>query len=169
MKNVLILLVVCAILCGITYTIGRKDGVKSVTITEHEESSSKTIHDTIWIPAPTPDPEVKVITKYVRDTVYVTDSLGNKEPIEVDLPVETKQYTDDSTYRAQVTGYKASLDWVQVYQNTVYNEHTVFKTQEIKTKPKWGLGVHVGAGYGIGDNRIRPVVSIGLQYNFLTF
>lgn len=169
MKNGFIILIACAILCAVTYSIGRKDGIKSVTITEHEEIQTKIVHDTIVIEAPIPDPEVKVITKYVRDTVYVTDSLGNKEPIEVDLPVETKQYTDDSTYRAQVTGYKASLDWVQVYQNTVYNEHTVFKMQEIKTKPKWGLGVHVGAGYGIGDNRIRPVVSIGLQYNFLTF
>lgn len=169
MKNGFIILIACAILCAATYSIGRKDGVKSVIITEHEETQTKIVHDTIVIEAPIPDPEVKVITKYVRDTVYVTDSLGNKEPIEVELPVETKQYTDDSTYRAQVTGYKASLDWVQVYQNTVYNEHTVFKTQEIKTKPKWGLGVHVGAGYGIGDNRIRPVVSIGLQYNFLTF
>lgn len=56
----------------------------------------------------------------------VIDSLAAVRPdtafVEVPVPMETKLYRDekDSTYEAQVTGYKASLDWVKVNQKTAY-------------------------------------------------
>lgn len=56
----------------------------------------------------------------------VIDSLAAVKPdttlIEIPVPLETKVYRDekDSTYEAQVTGYKASLDWVKVNQKTAY-------------------------------------------------
>ena len=56
----------------------------------------------------------------------VIDSLAAVKPdttlIEIPVPLETKLYRDekDSTYEAQVTGYKASLDWVKVNQKTAY-------------------------------------------------
>ena len=56
----------------------------------------------------------------------VIDSLAAVRPdtafVEIPVPMETKLYRDekDSTYEAQVTGYRASLDWVKVRQRTVY-------------------------------------------------
>lgn len=56
----------------------------------------------------------------------VIDSLAAVRPdtayVEIPIPIETKLYRDekDSTYEAQVTGYRASLDWVKVRQRTAY-------------------------------------------------
>ena len=56
----------------------------------------------------------------------VIDSLAAVRPdtafVEVPVPMETKLYRDekDSTYEAQVTGYRASLDWVKVRQRSAY-------------------------------------------------
>lgn len=69
------------------------------------------------------------------------DSLLAIEPdttyIQIPIPMETKQYKD-STYSAQVTGFNATLDWVQVYQKTAYITNTVVE------KKQWSFNITMG-------------------------
>lgn len=57
---------------------------------------------------------------------HILDSLSAIRPdttfIEIPVPIETKLFRDekDSTYEAQVSGYRASLDWIKVNQKTAY-------------------------------------------------
>lgn len=117
-----------------------------------------TIRDTI------PEPVIKYIVR--SDTVYLKDTAGNDVPVEI--PITAKLY-EDSTYRAQVSGFMPRLDWIEVYQRTVYNERTIYQTQTVKTKPRWGVGVQLGYGYAPIENKASPYVGIGLQYNLFTF
>lgn len=121
------------------------------------------VHDTIRIDNPVPTYirttdtiRVKVpITEVFRDTVYIS------------LPRETKVY-EDSTYKAQISGYEPRLDYVEVYPKTITITETI--TERTRRKP-WGIGVNVGYGAVLHDKQVHlsPYVGIGVSYNFLTF
>lgn len=93
------------------------------------------------------------------------DSLKASKPdtafVEIPVPIEVKTYAD-STYRAQVSGYRPSLDWIEVYQRT----QTI--TQYIDhPAPRWSFGVTGGLGVVWSDGmRIGPGIVAGLQYRF---
>lgn len=63
------------------------------------------------------------------------DSLSAVTPdtayVEIPVPIETKLY-QDSTYRAQVSGWHPSLDWLEVYQKTAYITNYVDRPVEYK-------------------------------------
>ena len=104
------------------YNFGR-NSVKPEII---ERTDTITIQDTITIYKPSVD--TVYLTKYVTDTLYSTDSIK----VPVNVPISTSIYTDDSTYYAQISGFKASLDTLKVFpkETIIYNE----KTLEIKEK-----------------------------------
>ena len=99
----------------------------------------------------------KIRTEYiaVRDTVHVADSVY------VEVPIESKTY-EDSTYRAQVSGWHPSLDWIEVYQKT-----TTITNYIERPAPRWSFGITAGPAVvydgsfhgGIG-------VALGLNYRF---
>ena len=65
------------------------------------------------------------VTRVVRDTilVLVTDTLHLKDSVFIALPKETKTYKGEEYY-AEVSGYKPSLDLIQVYPKTEYITET---------------------------------------------
>ena len=66
------------------------------------------------------------------------------------IPITSKEYKTDD-YRAVVSGYKPSLDFMEVYR----------EKEIITLKPKrWGLGLQVGYGYPSG-----LYVGGGVSYN----
>lgn len=93
------------------------------------------------------------------DTVYLTlqDSDSNfYDSIPLAIPIEKKEYKTDN-YRAIVSGYKPSLDLVEIYS----------KTQTITVTPKkkrWGLGLQAGYGYPGGW-----YVGAGISYNIFSW
>lgn len=118
------------------------------------------IRDTVLVDKPVPV-EVRVVDTMlvaVADTVVVNDTVY------LSLPRETKVY-GDSTYTAQVSGYRPALDWIEVYPQTVYLTKVV-KTQDVR---RWGLGLQ--AGYGAyaarGQVRLAPYVGVGISYDIL--
>lgn len=121
------------------------------------------VHDTIRIDNPVPTYirttdtiRLKIpVTEVFRDTVYVS------------LPREEKVY-EDSTYRAQISGYEPRLDYIEVYPTTIHITETI--TERTRRKP-WGLGVNVGYGAALHDRQVMlsPYIGIGVSYNFLTF
>ena len=114
-----------------------------------------TVHDTV--------PVAKFREVVRHDTV---ENEGEK----IEIPIETAVYedtlTDSVSYKAQISGYRASLDsiWINYPQKTI--ERTVEKEITItKTKTKhWGWGVHAGAGYGVITR--KPDVFVGFTWGY---
>lgn len=81
------------------------------------------------------------------DTIHVKDTI---------LMVEVKEYAD-TNYRVRISGYRPTLDFIEVY-----NTNTVSTITERKKK-RWGLGVT--AGYGLSKAGLSPGIMVGLTYN----
>ena len=118
------------------------------------------IRDTLRIEKPVPV-EVRVVDTML---VSVTDTVTANDTVYLSLPRETKVY-GDSTYTAQVSGYRPELDWVEVYPQTVY----VTKNVITKDISRWGIGLQ--AGYGAyasgGQVRLAPYLGVGISYDIM--
>ena len=75
------------------------------------------------------------------------------------VPISRKVYTDDSTYRAVVSGYRACLDEIETYRERQVITKTITKTK------KWNVGVTGGLGYGLTTGRPDVFVGFGVVYN----
>lgn len=118
------------------------------------------IRDTLFVERPVPV-EVRVVDTML---VAVTDTVTVGDTVYLSLPREVKVY-GDSTYTAQVSGYRPALDWIEVYPQTVYLTKVV-KTQDVR---RWGVGLQAGYGaYAAGGQvRLSPYVGVGISYDIL--
>lgn len=110
---------------------------------------SDTIHDTV--------PMIKHVSHVRYDTIVATRTDTMTDTVHVFIPIESKCYSSDD-YRAWVSGYKASLDSIDVYQKTVY------MSIETKAKAKTRIGVCVGPYAGIDKDGWSVGVSINAGY-----
>lgn len=106
--------------------------------------------------------------KYVDRWRVRIDTLAHIEKgdtVYVPIPIDRYLFTDDSTYRAEVSGYNVSLDKIDVYRRTI--DRTVTIERLIQSKPKrWGVGIQ--AGYGINTSgQLRPYIGIGISFNVI--
>ena len=85
------------------------------------------------------------------------DSDHPPNSIDVLVPITQKVY-EDSTYRAYVSGYNASLDSIYVFRRTEYITNNI----PVKTKPK-RFSIGVQAGYGITPKGFQPYIGIGIS------
>lgn len=118
------------------------------------------IRDTVLVERPAPV-EVRVVDTML---VAVTDTISISDTVYLRIPHEIKQY-EDSLYRAQVSGYRPALDWIEVYPQTVYLTKVV-KTQDVR---RWGIGLQAGYGAYVagGQVRLAPYVGVGISYDIL--
>lgn len=90
------------------------------------------------------------------------EDMGEKvtpDSADVVIPITQKVY-EDSTYKAYVSGYKASLDSFYIYPQT--------KVITIREQPKrWHLSL--SAGYGITPNGLQPCLMLGVSYTIFSF
>lgn len=99
--------------------------------------------------------QYRYITQVITDTLYNTDSI--KVPVRI--PIERTTY-QDSTYRAVISGYRASLDTIQIYPI-----HTYTTITNIITKQKrFNIGVQAGVGYGFLLKKPDIYVGLGVSY-----
>ena len=132
--------------------------------------------------APEPERTVQIDTLRIRDTVLVdrpvpvevrvtdtmlvavTDTVTVNDTVYLSLPRETKVY-GDSTWRAQLSGYRPELDWIKVYPQTVYVTKNVI-TKDVR---RWGLGVQAGYGAYVAGSQVRlaPYLGVGISYDIL--
>ena len=83
---------------------------------------------------------------------------------DVVVPITQKKY-EDSTYRAWVSGYRASLDTLIFYPRT----EIVTITEREKPK-RWSVGVQVGYGMTLkGTPQFAPYFGVGVSYNLFSF
>lgn len=95
------------------------------------------VHDTIVIDKPS-----EVRTEYIAEKILVEvrDTLWLHDTLFVQLPMQKKFYKEEDYY-AEVSGYNPSLDYLEIYNKTVY----VTKTERAKEKRNYlSAGVEVG-------------------------
>lgn len=93
--------------------------------------------DTITIDKPV------AITREKKDTILVclTDTIRILDTLYIGLPMETKTYKGEEYY-AEVSGYKPSLDMIQVYPKTEIITET--RREVIRQKNYLSVGTEVG-------------------------
>lgn len=120
------------------------------------------VRDTIVQEKPVYITKTQVRTEYVPvcDTIRIHDTLY------VPVPIERKVY-EDSLYRAEVSGYKANLDRIDIYQQEriVKQIETIY----VKERKRWGIGVQAGYGIGIANGMpyLSPYIGIGISYDLI--
>jgi hypothetical protein len=120
------------------------------------------IRDTITQEMPVYSIKTNTITEYIQ----VTDTIRINDTLFVPVPIEKKVY-EDSLYRAEISGYKANLDRIDIYQRkqVVTQTATIF----VAERKRWGIGLQ--AGYGAtpvdGTIRLAPYIGIGLSYDLI--
>lgn len=113
-----------------------------------------TVRDTIPIPVETLKRTDTVYLPILIDTTTYRTVEGDSVP--VIIPITSKEYKTDN-YRAVVSGYKPSLDLMEVYPE----KEIITLKPKLKPKPKrLGLGLQVGYGYPSG-----LYVGGGVSYN----
>ena len=158
-KKILVAALLAALLLLSGYLLGRRD----CRILEPElivRTDTLRIRDTLLVERPVPV-EVRVVDTML---VAVTDTIRLSDTVYLRLPREIKQY-EDSLYRAQVSGYRPALDWIEVYPQTEVVTRTIF----VDPRKRWGLGLQAGFGaYASGGQvRLAPYVGVGISYDIL--
>ena len=167
-KTIVIGLIFFLFCCVASYIAGRIKGAKIGRERGYAEgfeagylaphpSDTLVVTDTLLVERP-----VQVVSEKIRtEFVAVHDTLRVRDTLYMAVPIEAKVYAD-STYRAQVSGWRPSLDWIEVYART----QTI--TQYIDhPAPRWSFGVTAGPGV-VWDGGFHGGLGIvaGLSYRF---
>lgn len=151
---------VLAALCVLSgYFLGRQAAgsseVKIETVTD-----TLRIRDTLLVEKPVPV-EVRVVDTML---VAVTDTISINDTVYLHLPREIKHY-EDSLFRAQVSGYRPALDWIEIYPQKEVVTRNIF----VDSRKRWGIGLQAGYGAYVnaGQVRLAPYLGIGISYDIL--
>lgn len=127
-------------------TVTKIDTIMDTVLVVKKEKVIKVIRDTL------------VNVEFIRDTVDTAKVVA-------DIPIVQKEYSDDSTYTAWVSGYRPSLDSISIYRkNTSTNKETVIKKKDIH---RFGIGPVVYGGYNFGTKKLDYGIGIGVSYQIL--
>lgn len=156
MKNVVIALALIAV----AFLLGRRS-VKPEIVEIHRKGTvvvRDTVRETVLVP------KVRYLTRV--DTVLLPVP-GDTVEVPVLVPISRKVYEGED-YRAVVSGFRASLDTLDIFRKTQTVTNTVVQRVEVPGKPKrWGIGV--SAGYALTPQGVKPYIGAGISYSFITF
>lgn len=156
MKNVVIALALIAA----AFLLGRRS-VKPEIVKIHRKDTvvvRDTVRETVLVP------KVRYLTRV--DTVLLPVP-GDTVEVPVLVPISRNVYEGED-YRAVVSGFRASLDTLDIFRKTQTVTNTVVQRVEVPGKPKrWGIGV--SAGYALTPQGVKPYIGAGISYSFITF
>lgn len=118
-----------------------------------------TIHDTV------PQVKKETLIKYSTDTLLAINEEHDTIEVEAIIPITQKEYSDDSTYTAWVSGYKAELDSIHTYNKTITIEKFIEKKPSFWKR--FAVGPQIGVGYDPINNKPSTYVGIGVTFNIL--
>ena len=141
------------------YILGRRD-CRTMEPELIVQTDTIRITDTLLVEKPVPV-EIRVVDTML---VAVSDTVTVGDTVYLSLPRETKVY-GDSTYTAQVSGYRPSLDWIEIYPQ----REVVTRTISVDSRKRWGIGLQAGYGAYVnaGQVRLAPYLGIGISYDIL--
>lgn len=156
MKNVVIALALIAA----AFLLGRRS-VKPEIVKIHRTDTvvvRDTVRETVLVP------KVRYLTRV--DTVLLKVP-GDTVEVPVLVPISRNVYEGED-YRAVVSGFRASIDTLDIFRKTQTVTNTVVQRVEVPGKPKrWGIGV--SAGYALTPQGVKPYIGAGISYSFITF
>ena len=159
MKNVVIA-VIALVLAIVAFLLGRRS-MKPEIVEIHRTDTvvvRDTVRETVLVP------KVRYLTRV--DTVLLLVP-GDTVKVPVLVPISRNVYEGED-YRAVVSGFRASLDTLDIFRKTQTVTNTVVQPVEVPGKPKrWGIGV--SAGYALTPQGMKPYIGAGVQYNFLSW
>ena len=109
---------------------------------------------------------IDIKQKEVENSSY--DAMQPTSIDTIELPKMQRVYTDDSTYRAWVSGYEPRLDSINVYRKTIKETVTI----SVPTKKKrtfwqrFNIGIQAGYGLGLDDKKAHPYLGGGVGFSF---
>lgn len=161
MKKILI----SAILAALFFLSGYMLGRRTCRALEPElivQTDTLRIRDTLLVEKPVPV-EVRVVDTML---VAISDTISISDTVYMHLPRETKQY-GDSLFRAQVSGYRPALDWIEVYPQREVVTRSIF----VDSRKRWGIGLQAGYGaYAAGGQvRLAPYLGVGISWSLIRF
>ncbi|MCE8774359.1 DUF6808 domain-containing protein [Bacteroides caccae] len=116
----------------------------------HEPSTVYIKGDTVHIRDTVRDTILKPVRETLKrtDTVYLpilidttTDRTVEGDSIPVLIPITSKEYKTDD-YRAVVSGYKPTLDFMEVYR-----DNKIITLTPVQKRKRLGLGLQAGYSY----------------------
>ena len=153
--------------------LGYSNGLRRGYYKAKQEYENVVQTDTVWLKPDTIriDRPVPVAKWLKPDTVFLPvpvqpkDSVPEQKPdtVYVPIPRETTYYAGNE-YEAWVTGFKANLDSVHVFQKTAVVEKKV----PVYVNKKWGIGLQAGVTYQ-KETKVTPYVGVGVSYNLFNF
>ena len=152
--------VIALALIAVAFLLGRRS-VKPEIVEIHRKDTvvvRDTVRETVLVP------KVRYLTRV--DTVLLPVP-GDTVEVPVLVPISRKVYEGED-YRAVVSGFRASLDTLDIFRKTQTVTNTVVQRVEVPGKPKrWGIGV--SAGYALTPQGVKPYIGAGISYSFITF
>ena len=146
MKTAVLVLLAALALAG-SYLLGRRS-VKPEIVEIHRTDTvvvRDTVRETVLVP------KVRYLTRV--DTVLLLVP-GDTVKVPVLVPISRNVYEGED-YRAVVSGFRASLDTINIFRKTQTVTNTVVQRVEVPGKPKrWGIGV--SAGYALTPQGVKP-------------
>lgn len=159
MKNVVIA-VIALVLATVAFLLGRRS-VKPEIVEIHRTDTvvvRDTVRETVLVP------EVRYLTRV--DTVLLKVP-GDTVKVPVLVPISRNVYEGED-YRAVVSGFRVSLDTLDIFRKTQTVTNTVVQRVEVPGKPKrWGIGV--SAGYALTLQGMKPYIGLGVQYDLISW
>ena len=129
-----------------TTIVNKTDTIRDTTLVVKNEKIVRVVHDTL------------TNIEFIHDSIDTMKVIAN-------IPITQKEYSDDSTYTAWVSGYKPNLDSINVYRNNVYiNKETIITKKDNK---RLGIGPVVYGGFNMGSRQLDWGVGIGITYHIL--
>lgn len=160
---IFIAFILCCVVCFFAgRCVGNRDNIIKGDTIIYTDTVFKT--DTLKYdkPVPVDNFNIKVIHDTLPAVVSGDNSLIAGDSVVVEVPITAKVY-EDSTYKAFLSGYRASLDSIWVFPTT----KTITTVREVFKKPKrFSLGIQGGLGYGIISKKFEPYIGFGLSVRF---
>lgn len=152
-----IFFIFCALaLAAGSYLIGNRHGKRKALAEVEQRTDTLIVTDTIRVSEPVYVTKTILRTDTMR--LAVIDTLIVRDSVLVQVPIERREYRDTSYY-AVVSGYRASLDYIETYERVKYI------TLHSKDKARWGIGVQAGYGYSVHGG--SPYVGVGVSWNVI--
>lgn len=150
-------IVVLALMVG-AFFFGRATKDTSIVSTKIERDTI-IVRDTIREYYPQEVVRTIVRTERVEVPIVRYDTI--KEVVEVEIPIEAKEYKSEEYY-AIVEGYNPRLKSIEVYPRTAY----ITTTETIKDRKRWGVSVGVQGGYGFTPKGWQPYAGVGISFGY---
>lgn len=149
------LALIVSVLFFLGYSLGRKSvKVRTVTkvINRERVIEKPVVRDSIVY-------KDKVVYKFKFDTVRETNTVYRIDTVQESIPFEERLY-GDSTYEAQVSGYKPRLDWIRIHQQEIVRETFVEKN------PHFSVTIGPSVGYGYTPVGWKPSAGVSLTIGY---